>query len=220
MALTESDFVKFFNKALDEESVQNKLSNAMRRDLEEITERIDILEVLNEEKTEQIQGMSEQFDQLEQHNRRTHIIITGLKKDPSPDSVVKKLNTLLRTNITKETIKYVQNLPDQKTTNHHRVKVVFYTEAPKDEIFKVKKNLKGKDIWISEDLTPGKSKLAYTARQAIKSKHATQTWTASGNIFIKKTDNANPMLVKNERELRKYLDMEPILTNTLQQRLE
>jgi hypothetical protein len=63
------------------------------------------------------------------------------------------------------------------------VKVVFVSTDWREEIYKNRSKLKGKEVWITENLTPHKAALFYKARQAVKEGRATLAWTNEGNIL-------------------------------------
>ena len=91
------------------------------------------------------------------------------------------------------------------------MKVVFYSKAKRDQVFREKRKLKGKQIWLTEDLTVTKAKFAYLARQAIKKGHAHSTWTTGGRILVKKTAESKPKYVTTISEMMEYLGIVPLL---------
>ena len=72
-----------------------------------------------------------------------------------------------------------------KTTRSTRPRPIiirFSSMRKRMEVFKNKKNLKGKDIVITESLTS----LRYNLYQQTKTKYGVkQTWTSEGRIFVK-----------------------------------
>ena len=119
------------------------------------------------------------------------------------------MNRLLDTKTTTEDIDYVIKFKAKDDT----YLVAFYNKRARDLVFSKKKILKEKNkkVWITEDLTPKNSKLFYTARQAVKNKHAKATWTNGGRIFVKKTEEATPAKISNEKSLFEYLEIVPLL---------
>ena len=56
-------------------------------------------------------------------------------------------------------------------------------------VLKKRSKLKDKAVYITDDLTPYRSGLAYQARKALKADKIADTWVYDGNIFIKKRKN-------------------------------
>ena len=68
---------------------------------------------------------------------------------------------------------------------------------------KEKPKLKGKDIWVNDDLTQLRSTLAYEARQAVKGGLAERTWVHDGKIFLKKFGEDRPIKVTRSKDIPK-----------------
>ena len=61
--------------------------------------------------------------------------------------------------------------------------------------------LKGSKIFINEDLTVRKSKLAFDVRQHVKNNPGSNTWTNDGKIFYKPTPASKPRAILNITDL-------------------
>ena len=107
--------------------------------------------------------------------------------------------------ITEKDIEYTLKLKSKDEKN--RIKIVFVDEDKRDSVISQRKKLKGKEIWLTDDLTPYRSRIAYLARNAVKNEHAHQTWTTDGKIFIKKGQNSAPKRIMTEDELLEYLEL-------------
>ena len=57
------------------------------------------------------------------------------------------------------------------------------------------------DFWVTDDLTPAWSKLAYLARTWAKGKEDTSSWTMDGKIFLKNGETAKPKRVLTEADI-------------------
>ena len=69
---------------------------------------------------------------------------------------------------------------------------------------KNKKRFKDKDrihVWITDDLTAYRSRLAFLARLAVKEGHWTQTWCHEGKIFMKTKTDARPQRIVNPEDI-------------------
>ena len=71
----------------------------------------------------------------------------------------------------------------------------------RNKIFKKKKDLKGSGIWISDELTPYRDRLAYLARQAVKQNKALQSWTNEGKVFLKVDNVDRPIKITKPEDL-------------------
>ena len=92
-----------------------------------------------------------------------------------------------------------------------KMKVVFYAKAKRDLVFREKRKLKGKPIWLTEYLTVTKAKFAYLARQAVKKPDAHSTWTTDGRIIVKKSAEGKPRCVNMITEMVEYLGIVTLL---------
>ena len=109
------------------------------------------------------------------------------------------------------TMSYVTKLKVRARDNKPRVLVVFHQKVTKDAIYKARIRLKGKDVWISEDLTIKMSQLAYMSREAARKGHAHSSWTMNGKVFVEKTEGSAPHMVSTADKMMEYLDITPLL---------
>ena len=101
---------------------------------------------------------------FEQRDRARNVIITGLTmEENTKKSIARELTNKLELQIKEDDIQYVLKLNSSKDgdTTRNRVKVAFKEEAKRNRVYTDKKKLKGKEVWITEDLTPMRSKLSY-----------------------------------------------------------
>jgi hypothetical protein len=83
------------------------------------------------------------------------------------------------------------------------VKMVFNGGKIRDQVYAARTKLKGKNLWITEDLTPRKAALYFKTRQSVKQGLGELTWTQSGKIFLKISKMAKPKLINCEEDLPK-----------------
>ena len=134
-------------------------------------------------------------------DRESHMIISGnIDTDITKGGIVQLRNDKLTTNITESDIKYVLKL-NRNDTNPKRVKFVFLDIDKKAEVMKKRKVLKGKKVWLSDDLTPHRSSLAFHAREAVKQKKIAQTWVIDNKVFIKMESNSRPQRITAQKDL-------------------
>jgi hypothetical protein len=147
-----------------------------------------------------------EIEDIKQKERCKNIIIRGV---PAGNDVMKKtidiLNSKLQVNVNGSQIRYALRLGNVNGRNDRSgpVRVAFETEETRARIFKKRNKLKDSNIWISDDLTPGRSELAYKARQAVKANLIAQTWTVGGNIYTKETVNGRPRKITTQEDLPK-----------------
>ena len=169
---------------------------AVEKRIDSIDKRIDDIEDKGAERDERIEMIEYKVDEFEQKSKENHVIITGLPKaQAKKDDVIKVLNEKLSCDLEPADILYTLKLGKQDDKQITRTRVVFLEKATKTKVMKKKKELKGEGIWISDELTLRRDKLAFMARQAVKDKHAFQTWTSDGKIFMKLTKDDKPIKI-------------------------
>ena len=96
----------------------------------------------------------------------------------------------------------------KKSTNSTEappVIVKFTIRKVRDEVFAARRRLKGfpPPIFINEDLTKRPADLYRRARDLVKNKTITSTWTHKGFVFIKTSDNPNikPLKISDVHQL-------------------
>ena len=99
-------------------------------------------------------------------------------------------------------IQYVLKLRNNSgKQSENRVRVAFKQKETKLKIAKLKKNLKGSNIWIADDLTAYGNRLAYLARQSVRDKKAYQTWTYDGKVFLKVDKEGKPRKITSPHHI-------------------
>jgi uncharacterized protein YciI len=187
----------------------NALSNPLVKDLlrdactDTLTTRIDKMEVTTKDTVTTVSTMKNDIDELQQDKRRKNIIVSGVDKDKtSKKEIAKALHDTLKCDVTENDIDrcFKISKPEQHIT---RVKVVLKDIDKKMDIVKQKKNLKDvrSDIWLSDDLTPHRSNMAYMARQAVKNGKAHKTWTYDSQIFLQINEIDKPMKVRSPEDI-------------------
>lgn len=209
VTIRREEFISFYNDCLDNEQICAKINNTLKPSFDEVHNRIDEIIFENEDRDAHVAKVSNTVDILEQQSRERNLIITGTKLETNPTEMVKKLNKLLDINIRADDVDYLTKFKNKEDT----YKIVFYTKRARDLVFAKKKILKEKEkrIWIAEDLTQKNATLFYHARQAVRRKEANTTWTAGGNVFIKKEDDSTPVKVTTQKQLNDTLGIVPLI---------
>ena len=146
-------------------------------------------------------------DNTEQETRNTNLIIRGLTNSQGQTEeelinyIATTLSRKLKMKLHPNDVRFVVKLGKDPKANNRPVKVVFHERRAREFIFKKRSLLKETNIWIGEDLTAKRGKLAYEARQAAKIKEAYKTWTFEGRVFFKMSDDSEPLRIDDAADL-------------------
>ena len=207
------DTVQNLIKALTDVRVQTTLKHTMNEALEvykqENNERIEAIEQEMLETNDRMSTVEIDVDELKQKEKENNIIISGVDDEKKTKGGIRKLlNEKLQCSVIEDDINYIVKLIKRdeagKAQETSQVKVVFHEKSVKMRVFKSKNKLKGDDhIWLSDDLTPYRSRLAFLARSAVKEERINQTWVFDGKIFIKITKDSKPRVIKHPQDIPK-----------------
>ena len=204
-------------EVLLEKEVKEELTATFSKQVEEITghleQRINFIEEENArreeddtKRDEKLHELEAKLDKHEQATRNPRIIITGLHaNDMMKESMISKMNEVLGNILTDDDVDWVQKLVVQDGGNQrkNKLRVTLKSMEKKREIFKAKTRLKGQNLWITDDLTPFGSCIAYEARQAVKNGTITKTWVYDSKIFIVKKGDDRPKRVFVSKDIPK-----------------
>ena len=134
--------------------------------------------------------------------RDNNIIIEGLDGDTKQE-VAQELNELLDLDpqILASDIVKTYKLFTKSDSKDPKTKIIFKEKITKTEVMKAKPNLRGKEVWINDDLTVLRSGLAYKAREAMRAGKIEKTWTHDGKVFVKKRGIERPIRIISSKEL-------------------
>ena len=163
------------------------------------------LKTVTEEQSKQrasIENVENKIDNLEQEKRLSNLLVRGIQADGNNirQACITTLNKELKTHLKTADIIYAIPIG---TKENRQAKLAFSDIKTREEVYAARSKLKGKNIWITEDLTPKKASLYYQARQSVKKGLGVLTWTHNGKIFVKVSVNAKPKLVNCEDDLPK-----------------
>ena len=165
--------------------------------------KINLVDVKTQINDDRIAAIEIQNDETEQDRRSRNLIIKGLPKSDNPKTTISsEIKHRLDVDIKTEDIKYA--IPIENTTDHSTsYKINFYEQKIRDQVYSNRMLLKGSKIYINEDLTIKRSKLAFDARQHIKSVPGANTWTQDGKVFVKYSPSAKPRAILTSADLKK-----------------
>ena len=127
--MNEAEFIKLFLAALNNEPICNKMKSMYEESIEELHQRVDALEAVNDEISERITSLEDKVDTLEttidsldQKERGFNLILSGEKVDPTPEAVANKLHELVGVTVKAKNIHYAVKL----RAKEEKTKIVFY----------------------------------------------------------------------------------------------
>ena len=129
------------------------------------------------------------IDELEQYGRKNCVRIFGVSEDKSDtDQVVVDLGEKLNVNIQKTDIAVSHRVGPTKPNKARPIISRITNYALRHELLKASKELRKikdyEEVSINQDLTKFRAKLAYEARQVVRSGNAISTFVFDGKIFL------------------------------------
>ena len=184
------------------------IKETMCKDIDSLLER-------REDLDEKLTHIMEKLDDVEQYSRRNCLLFTGIveKDDENTDQLIMdtcregmgielSLQDIDRSHrIGMKTQREVPPEPEENgQVKHQKVRpiiVKFTSYRRRQQVFSAKKNLKGKHVGISENLTKIRQKIFNLARDVVGYKNV---WSQDGKIFAKRHDDRIITMTK-ERDL-------------------
>jgi hypothetical protein len=204
MALS-ADFIESLVAAMTDvrvtEVMGKQYEESTNRILNEMKGRVEKIEEKDAEQDKEIENIKQRMEEYDQKEKETHMIITGLQDRLNKEEVTATLNEYLQCDLKAEDIQYVLKLTKKNEQQPNRIRVVFKSKEKKVEVMKRRIKLKGKEVWLADELTPGKMRLAYQARHAMKNKKIEATWVFNGKVFIKKSLTDRPQIVQTPEQI-------------------
>jgi hypothetical protein len=180
-----------------------KCNKLIKAEIDGIKKEVDELKITSNAYESRLTDLEKRADETDQTARENNLIITGdVGESPTKEKIAKLLTEHVQTQVTTNDVRYIVKLERREQNSTKSVKVVLASKAKCHEIYKKKSTLKGKNMWITIDLTAARSKLFYQTRQWAKGKEGARTWTVDGKIFLKKTQNGSPTRIKHESDFQ------------------
>ena len=152
----------------------------------------------NQELKSQNKELEIRIDNIDQKSRLDNLLFWGIEdhenihsfaEEGAIDIIENHLDYKL--NNDDENDRLTGIMPLTKTINGRKmygVKVTLNSNL-RQNLWSLKRNLKGKNIFMAEDLTIRNSKLFYIARQMVKSGRYKKAWTDQTRIFVEVNEN-------------------------------
>ena len=156
------------------------IDESQKEIVEHLEEKIEVkMKIVKEKRSAQddrISVLEKWADMSDQEMRSTNIIIRGLTstniqtKEELTNLVASTLSKKLVIKLLPTDIRFIMRLGKERNDKNKPLKVALHEPKSRDFLIRKRNLLKGTNIWIGEDLTLKRSKLAFLARQAAKHK--------------------------------------------------
>ena len=157
----------------------------------------------------------EKLDRLEQYGRRQNLEIVGIpvQDGENTNAIVIEVAKLLDVSLTPEQISTSHRLPAKNPENRSPPIIARFTNRDvRNQIYANRKatrtaslvnfSVPGTEkVYVNENLTRPRKKLFWLTKQKAKKIGFKYFWTTNGNIFVKQTDQAEVIAIKNEKDL-------------------
>ena len=209
-----------FGKFLSTERAQEALKSATDESFQAINQRAEVLEKRCDKIEQDVKKVSHgaggkmnqlmrEIDDIKQAQRNMTVRVTGISSTVSNNDLANAIVTLanekMKIKMQKSHIKaaFWVSSKDKEGKKTSQVIVKFVNEEAKRDFYLARTKLKGVTpaIYINEDLTPLKAKLAAAARKAVKEKKILNTWTLDGIVYAKYQDIDKPKKIDKISDL-------------------
>ena len=186
----------FPTKLSDAIDRQNAMTEQVMNQLKAQEARITVLEA-------KVKSLQVSADDNEQRGRRANLVFTGIPEagmndDENTDEILMEIINIkmeVTPPVTKTDIERSHRLGRRREDNRNRPIIMRFTsDRRRDTIIRCRGNLKKHNtaqraVYVNEDLTAFRAKLAFDARQLKKRKRVTDTWTFNGKVVVKDLHN-------------------------------
>ncbi|XP_068685027.1 uncharacterized protein [Montipora foliosa] len=160
------------------------------------------------------------LDETQQYLRRDCLEINGvpISSYENPNQLVKEVGLLAGVEIDDRHIAAAHKLPDSKNVKY-RLIVKFIQRDKREELYKHRKNLVGKNIshlpsvedgngkiFINESLTSYRKRLFGRIREYKRNNNLKYLWTSNGKIMLKVNDTSPTQAFVTHEQFEDYLD--------------
>lgn len=167
-------------------SIAEVLSVEFKDRISNLEQRVDNLEIRNQELLGGYSELIKYTDSLEQYSRRSNIRIFGVPEasgqqvENTTDVVLNLFSEKLSITMNTASIDRCHRLRSNMPNKPRPIIVKFMSYRDKHIIFSAKKKFKSTPIVVREDLTPARAKLLHSVIERAQAKNV---WTLDGNIF-------------------------------------
>ena len=170
-----------------------------------------------------MQGVKEieKVDALEQYGRRQNLEIVGVsvKDNENTNAIVLEVARLMNVKVEPHHISISHRLPiklkdpvDSARKPHPVILARFTNRDIRNQLFANRNLLRSaklsnfsvpgtEKIFVNENLTEMRKRLFWMVKQKAPKMGYVHYWTANGNVLVRKSDESNPITIKNDLDL-------------------
>ena len=204
----------------------NQTTNTLGKKHAQLTKIADSL-AERANRVEQAVRIDGAIDEVQQYSRRDCLEITGIPILPeeNPKQLIKEIGTLIDVNVEDANLAAAHRLPDTKNVKH-RLIVKFVHSDKREEMYKKRRNLIGKNIsnlpsvqaamglaatsnnkiHINESLTGYRKQLFGRINDFKRKNNYKYLWTANGKIMLKAQDSSQTKSFVTHEEFEDYIE--------------
>ena len=204
----------------------NQTTNTLGKKHAQLTKIADSL-AERTNRVEQAVRIDGAIDEVQQYSRRDCLEITGIPILPeeNPKQLIKEIGTLIDVNVEDAHLAAAHRLPDTKNVKH-RLIVKFVHRDKREEMYKKRRNLIGKNIsnlpsvqaamglaatsnnkiHINESLTGYRKQLFGRINDFKRKNNYKYLWTANGKIMLKAQDSSQTKSFVTHEEFEDYIE--------------
>lgn len=178
--------------------IADALHGALENQLQEQNDKIKNLE-------RRVMKLEAETEEKERIDRNKDLIIHGIRENQGEnlsDKALHMLNTDLELDLPSETIVSAQRLGRVREDNKPRpIRITFKSLTTKIEAYRNKRKLKGKNVTLTENLTPLRSDIYRRAKLAFG---LANVWSVGGEVFV--LDNGVKRRIRSLAEVESPLN--------------
>ena len=216
-AITDERILTLLKKALYPQPLDDKLQR-MNDIIEALTKTISERDARIQQLERKVDTIEQEMDRLEQYTRRSNLVFRGIAETDQGENTDAKILSLVNSEmkitpaLALSDIARSHRLGKKRegTGNRRAIIVRFNSDRVRDCVYRGRVNLKDYNqqhrdhpVFINDDLTARRSKLAFECRQLKKEKKISDTWTYYGKLIVKDL-SSNVSEVTCEADLRRY----------------
>ncbi|XP_074606732.1 uncharacterized protein LOC141859764 [Acropora palmata] len=205
------------------QSVKSEISNLDKRHttiVNSLEEKLGELAGTTDRQDQSLYRVESALDETQQYLRRDCLEINGvpISSYENPNQLVKEVGLLAGVEIDDRHIAAAHKLPDSKNVKN-RLIVKFIQRDKREELYKHRKNLVGKNIshlpsvedgngkiFINESLTSYRKRLFGRIREYKRNNNLKYLWTSNGKIMLKVNDTSPTQAFVTHEQFEDYLD--------------
>ncbi|XP_074608241.1 uncharacterized protein LOC141860902 [Acropora palmata] len=219
------DFVskKYDTAIVALQSVKSEISNLDKKHttiVNSLEEKLGELAGTTDRQDQSLYRVESALDETQQYLRRDCLAINGvpISSYENPNQLVKEVGLLAGVEIDDRHIASAHKLPDSKNVKN-RLIVKFIQRDKREELYKHRKNLVGKNIshlpsvedgngkiFINESLTSYRKRLFGRIKEYKRNNNLKYLWTSNGKIMLKVNDTSPTQAFVTHEQFEDYLD--------------